>query len=591
MADNHSRTEEEKAPQNTSPSGQEPKESDDLSTVFAYHERTKHHFHHYAEGPDGLDWASQPHPFRQFLGAPETQLLLPDSDTTPDYDAFFNGQAVNSQPLSLQTLSRFFYYSLALSAWKSCFGNRWSLRVNPSSGNLHPTECYLLTDTVPGLSQHPGIYHYYPLRHQLECRLELQEPDWKYLTTGITSGLSTSEALPKGSFLIALCSIHWRESWKYGERAFRYCQHDCGHALAATTIAAGLMGWQLTLVEGISDADLAHLLGVDRDDDYPSQQEREAPDLLAVVSPIGTSINANWRPSLETLNTLATREWHGKANPLSSSHRLWPWIDKATSACEKPTTESHNSEYPQPSKPMKIKAISGSSATRSIGAIIRQRRSALDMDGETRIDKMTFYQILSRILPEQNARLFSATAWPARVHLGLFVHRVDGLQPGLYLLLRDPAKAEQLKALMSEAFIWQRPPDCPEWLPLYCLYPADTQEAAKLLSCHQEIASGGVFSCAMLAEFEQPLRQLGTWWYRRLFWETGIIGQMLYLEAEAKGIRATGIGCYFDDPVHEVFGIKDRSYQSLYHFTMGGPVEDTRLETLPAYHFMTENKE
>ncbi|MEH6533482.1 MAG: hypothetical protein V7735_19345 [Photobacterium frigidiphilum] len=62
---------------------------------------------------------------------------------------------------------------------------------------------------------------------------------------------------------------------------------------------------------------------------------------------------------------------------------------------------------------------------------------------------------------------------------------------------------------------------------------------------------------------------------------------MLYLEAEAKGIRATGIGCFFDDPVHQVFGLSDRSYQSLYHFTMGGPVEDTRIETLAAYHFLT----
>ncbi|OLQ72991.1 hypothetical protein BIT28_06025 [Photobacterium proteolyticum] len=570
----------------------EPDKADPLDTVFAYHERTKHHFHRFAEGPDGLDWASQPHPFRRFLGAPETQLLLPDSDTTPDYDAFFNGQSVKSQPLSLQSLSQFFYYSLALSAWKSCFGNRWSLRVNPSSGNLHPTECYLLTDTVPEISPLPGVYHYYPLRHQLECRLELQESDWKQLTNGLTNGSYTTEALPEGSFLIALCSIHWRESWKYGERAFRYCQHDCGHALAATTIAAGLMGWQLTLIEGISDAELVHVLGVDRDDDYPNQQEREAPDLLAVVSPAGTSINLDWRPPPETLNALTARKWLGKANLLSSSHKLWPWIDKATAACEKPTTESHISEHLQSFNPRKIEttsdsesplSYSGSSITRRTGSIIRQRRSALDMDGKTRIEKAIFYQILDRTLPGQNTRLFSATTW---VHLGLFVHRIDGLQPGLYLLLRDPAKTEQLRALMSETFIWQRPPDCPESLSLYCLLPADAQEAAKLLSCHQEIASGGVFSCAMLAEFEQPLRQLGTWWYRRLYWETGIIGQMLYLEAEAKGIRATGIGCYFDDPVHEVFGLKDRSYQSLYHFTMGGPVEDTRLETLPAYHFM-----
>ena len=63
-----------------------------------------------------------------------------------------------------------------------------------------------------------------------------------------------------------------------------------------------------------------------------------------------------------------------------------------------------------------------------------------------------------------------------------------------------------------------------------------------------------------------------------------MLGQVLYLEAEAAGVRGTGIGCFFDDPVHEIVGIKGRSFQSLYHFTVGGPVEDGRLMTLPPYH-------
>ena len=62
-----------------------------------------------------------------------------------------------------------------------------------------------------------------------------------------------------------------------------------------------------------------------------------------------------------------------------------------------------------------------------------------------------------------------------------------------------------------------------------------------------------------------------------------MIGQTLYLEAEAAGVRATGIGCFFDDPVHELFGLQGRNYQSLYHFTVGGPIEDARLTTLPPY--------
>ncbi|MCW8328930.1 SagB/ThcOx family dehydrogenase [Photobacterium sp. SDRW27] len=555
---------------------------DPLVTVFDYHERTKHHFHRFANALDALDWASQPCPFRCYQGAPEILLPLPGQDTTPNYEPFFAGQPAALQPLNRSTISAFFYYSLALSAWKSCFGNRWSLRVNPSSGNLHPTECYLIADTIPELSEQPGIYHYFPLRHQLECRASLEQSNWR----AITSGLCYDGQLPKGSFLVALTSIHWRESWKYGERAFRYCQHDCGHALAAVRIAAGLMGWQLTLIEGISDSDLARLVGIDRNDDFPSRQEREAPDLLAVVTPGNSELRVRWAPNQIALSDVANGRWQGKANLLSKSHHSWPWIDKVALACYKPETIDLLEGCSQLSDLSYAKIPLEKSNPRvniNAGKIIRQRRSALDMDGETRISKATFYQILSRTLPEQNPRLFAATTWPACVHLGLFVHRVDGVSPGLYLLLRDLAKVEQLQSLMSMDFIWQKPLDCPENLPLYCLHSADTQEVAKILSCHQSIASGGVFSCAMLAEFEQPLRQLGPWCYRRLFWEAGMIGQMLYLEAEAKGIRATGIGCFFDDPVHQLFGLKDRTYQSLYHFTMGGPVEDMRLETLAAY--------
>jgi len=63
----------------------------------------------------------------------------------------------------------------------------------------------------------------------------------------------------------------------------------------------------------------------------------------------------------------------------------------------------------------------------------------------------------------------------------------------------------------------------------------------------QEIASHGCFSLGMIARFDPVLHDKGEWMYPRLFWETGVLGQVLYLEAHAVGISATGIGCYFDD--------------------------------------------
>jgi len=71
------------------------------------------------------------------------------------------------------------------------------------------------------------------------------------------------ESLSQDILLIGLTSIYWRESWKYGERAFRYCQHDMGHAIAAIVIAAAALGWHATLLPAVTDQELAVLLGVD----------------------------------------------------------------------------------------------------------------------------------------------------------------------------------------------------------------------------------------------------------------------------------------------------------------------------------------
>ena len=82
------------------------------------------------------------------------------------------------------------------------------------------------------------------------------------------------------------------------------------------------------------------------------------------------------------------------------------------------------------------------------------------------------------------------------------------------------------------------------------------------------------------------LEAFGPWFYRRVYWETGVIGQILYLEAEASGIRSTGMGCFFDDLTHRVFGLTGDRFQVLYHFTMGGPVDDPRLQTHPPYQHL-----
>jgi Nitroreductase family len=215
----------------------------------------------------------------------------------------------------------------------------------------------------------------------------------------------------------------------------------------------------------------------------------------------------------------------------------------------------------------------------SAAQIIRQRRSLLACDGTTSIPAERFYRMLARTLPVPS----DAIPWSPAIHFGLFVHRVEGIEPGLYAMARDPGKVETLKTAMHAHFAWEPPPGCPAELPLFLLERGDACALATQVSCRQEIAGDGAFSLGMLAEYQANLVAHGPPFYRRLFWEAGAVGQVLYLEAEAAGVRATGIGCFFDDPVHQVFGFRDLAFQSLYHFTIGGPVDDPRLTTLPPY--------
>lgn len=493
--------------------------------VRRYHDGTKHHFHAHARSLGYLDWASQPDPFRSYAGA--------------------TGVAVRGNA-EAPAVARLLRYSLGLSAWKSFRGSRWSLRVNPSSGNLHPTEAYIVAGRGAELAA--GIYHYAPDRHALEQRCEFDDG-------------------PPG-LMVALTSIHWREAWKYGERAFRYCQHDIGHAIAAIGYAAALEGRCARIVAPASHAAVAALTGVDRDEDFV-EAEREDPACLLALADGGPA------PDVAAFVAAARAgRWHGRASQLSVDHVQWTFIDEIAAATVNP---GHEVTTPAAGGPSTVRA---DAALPSRDLLLR-RRSAVAFDGATATSRDRLEQMLAAAMPDASVP-FEALWWTPRVHLALFVHRVDGVAPGLYALPRTPEALDRLKHAFRGDFLWERASDR---LPLFLLAGGDCRRAAQRLSCDQDIAADGFFSLGMIAEFDASLEAFGPAFYRHLFWEAGAVGQSLYLAAEAAGARGTGIGCFYDDPVHDLLGLRDHAFQSLYHFTIGMPVEDTRLTTEPGYRW------
>jgi len=102
---------------------------------------------------------------------------------------------------------------------------------------------------------------------------------------------------------------------------------------------------------------------------------------------------------------------------------------------------------------------------------------------------------------------------------------------------------EELRRSFCTITNWETLRDTAPPAPLWRLVRGNVRDFARNISCQQDFAADGAFSLGMLARFEPIIRERASAW-RELFWEAGMIGQSLYLAAEADGMRGTGIGCY-----------------------------------------------
>ena len=523
----------------------------DLNLILDYHNKTKHHPNKYAASLGYMDWATQPDPFRSYKGAAKIQLPLALENTTPPYHLLWEENNVPQAPLCIESISQLFQFSLAISAYKSANETSWALRCNASSGNLQPTEGYIILPPLNGISKKTTISHYAPFDHSLEILNEFDTAFW--------------DKLPQESFFISLSSIIWREAWKYGERSFRYTQLDLGHALHALHVSAKMLGWNISLVDNCDIKDIDTLLGFDKKTRF-HKDEYEESDILLFISKeksLTSKIFNEWR--LKTLLRDMKPYDYTIANRLSSSHHHWEILDLINDATHfTPTSQLPLHPYLHPQGTSHVSKNPSSESKE----VILKRRSAQMMDANrSKITNEQFATILKSVYHEK-----------ADVHFAIFIHDVDGLQSGLYLYLRDSDDLQNLKENLDATFVWNE-----VYEHLYLLKLGDYRAIAKHISCSQDIAKDGAFSLGMIAKFASVLHENNPQKYKELYYECGAIGQQLYLEATSLGLSATGIGCFLDDIMHQLLGLRDNSYQSLYHFTIGRAIVDMRVQTHRPY--------
>jgi SagB-type dehydrogenase family enzyme len=509
----------------------------DTQRLFAYHQATKHTYHSVRTNARYLDWHNQPDPFRTYEGIPV--IALPPEPGFPSTGTFAAMAALAAEKklragdapdrretkLDLTWLSRFLCHSMAVSAWKKVPGTgaRYSLRVNPSSGNLHPTETYVALRAFAGIDD--GLYHYRADRHVLELR---GRGDW---TQHLARALDISWA-SESSLIVGLTSIFWRETWKYGDRAYRYCCHDLGHALMSALLAARALEMPGGAVAHFSDLRLARALGLAESDEAPMAflvfpaQNSSIGFPAAPEQPVKGIPNELSREEVRyglVLGIHAATVLPDPAGPPPRVSTAYPTLASGPVQCSDPPRDV------------------------SLGVTVRRRRSALDFDARTPpMDRDEVEQLLDFATRDWRADWrgnFGGDSAPSDsgadlVVLYLYIHRVRDCEPGVYHWDQGNRKLEPL-------------------------HRGNVQRVAAFLSLEQALAGNSCFTVSMIADLDEASSVFGNRGYRYVYFEAGAIGQRLYVGAEALGWNATGIGAFYDDDVHRYLGFLEEGAESV----------------------------
>ena len=196
--------------------------------MYWYHATTKHSYNSVRTNPNHFDWADQPSKYKNYPNSyNRIKLDLEDEE------------------------DNFLYHIAGLTAKKSYPSGENYLRINPSAGALYPNELYFQARGVEGRKD--GIYHYEVSSSSLTLLQSIDgeeglEPYFGYGT------------LMKG-YLFLVSAIYYRSSWKYKNRALRYCLLDAGHLLGSIEAAALLKGDSIKMNYSIEKDKLNRMFG------------------------------------------------------------------------------------------------------------------------------------------------------------------------------------------------------------------------------------------------------------------------------------------------------------------------------------------
>jgi SagB-type dehydrogenase family enzyme len=225
--------------------------------MFWYHSATKHSYNSVRTNPNRLAWEDQPSTYKNYPEQYEKRQL--DLKKKEDH---------------------FLYHIAGLTAKKSYPSGEYYLRINPSAGALYPNELYFQARGVEGIEN--GVYHYEVSSSSLTLLQHI--PDHE----GLEPYFGYKTAMKGYLFLVS--AVYFRSSWKYKNRAFRYCLLDAGHLLGSIEASALLKSNTVEMVYTIDREKLNLMFGFEEREWFLSGCTKAVPIEEQDVAPIEFSL-------------------------------------------------------------------------------------------------------------------------------------------------------------------------------------------------------------------------------------------------------------------------------------------------------------
>ncbi len=499
-----------------------------MRSIVEYHDRTS--YDRLSLGGHLLDWGNQPDLYKRYPGA--RRIPLPEEIDLPDcrLSEIISGEAAAPRwtPVTLEDLARLLLLSYSRTARSRHPGGDFHYRSVPSAGALYPCELYVGVREISGLA--PGLYHYAIQDYSLTA---LREGD----VLGHLDGLPSMGLGEIPGLALFVTAISFRGAWKYRDRAYRYHLLDAGHLLEAICLASKALGLPFRLDYDFDDAAVNALLGLDGTREFCLAVIRVGKG-AAAGEESASGPQGEWPSEVPASTPVAPRE---------TDHPLIGQVHFITS-------ELHGGPEQDPEMPLRMGLAAGPwhplprrggwPEIMNYPQAVWSRRSKRNFV-ERGVSKEELCALLTLLCASGSEEGGGALAW-GTVSVGILAGRVEGLEPGLYIV--DRAKA--IMAISS---------------------PRPNVARMAHVCLDQEWLANAALHFVFMSDLDLLEKAWGPRGYRYAMMTAGRLAQRIYMGSTAMGMGCCGIGAFYDGEAAELLGLNPSS--RLLYLVATGPVK------------------